>query len=58
VRPLYYVGTYDQFVKNIEEEELIVLGNFDFTNKKPYGYLTYHQAALSDLDSGKILSIS
>ncbi|XP_065898648.1 uncharacterized protein [Dysidea avara] len=51
VRPIYYVGTYDQFVKNIEEEELMVLGYFDFTSRKPYGFLSYHRAALSDLDS-------
>jgi len=58
VRPLYYVGTYDQFVKDIEEKELMVLGNFDFTNRQPYGYLTYHRAALSDLDSGKLMAVS
>ena len=57
VRPIYYVGTYDQFVKNIEEEELMVLGYFDFTSRKPYGFLSYHRAALSDLDSGKFMAV-
>ena len=54
VRPLYYIGTYDQFVKKIVEEELMVLGYFDFTSKNPHGFVTYHQAALTDVDSGNL----